>query len=334
MATKYCCKRCDFNTLYFNDLKRHLNKKRSCNKNNEIFLYSDDQILVLTLIPFYEGIHLATEDEIEHLKDSNLIHNNKDDLIKIVDEIEKNKLKCCKLCNKNFSKIHELKKHVVLNCFFNELKKEEKRINTTNAINIENNMSNTNNTTGNSYMLTNSNNNTFNTNNISINVEIKSPIPFDDDWNISNIDTSKKSELIISNMMYSKLLEEILKNEINLNVILDSKTESGMVYKNDIVKYINMKSKDIIEATMEKLNKYLIDFNKDMKNDVFKDVINFSRQMINHKYFEYMKKDSINTEMNELLSSAYNDKKDDAMNVAKKTVKRKSVKSITKDLNN
>jgi len=46
--------------------------------------------------------------------------------------------------------------------------------------------------------------------------------------------------------MYTELLEEILKNDINLNVIIDKDNDSAMVYKNSVDKYIQMKLKDII----------------------------------------------------------------------------------------
>jgi len=34
--------------------------------------------------------------------------------------------------------------------------------------------------------------------------------------------------------MYTNLLTEILKNEINLNVIIEKDNDSGIVYKNEI----------------------------------------------------------------------------------------------------
>ena len=58
--------------------------------------------------------------------------------------------------------------------------------------------------------------------------------------------------------MYTNLLIEILKNEINLNVIIDTDNDSGIVYKNDIDKYIKMKSEDIIDKTMLKLKEHLL----------------------------------------------------------------------------
>ena len=67
--------------------------------------------------------------------------------------------------------------------------------------------------------------------------------------------------------MYTKLLEEILKNEINLNIIIDKNDNSGMVYKNDIDTYIKMKIKDIIDKTMEKLKNHLLNFIDDANSD-------------------------------------------------------------------
>ena len=62
---------------------------------------------------------------------------------------------------------------------------------------------------------------TFYYNITNIYVEIKQPpISFDNNWNLSQISEGDKSNIMISNFMYTKLLEEILKNEINLNVII------------------------------------------------------------------------------------------------------------------
>jgi hypothetical protein len=59
--------------------------------------------------------------------------------------------------------------------------------------------------------------------------------------------------------MYKNFLKEILNNEINLNVVIDKENNDYcMVYKNNIDKYIQMKSKDIVENTMKKLNCQLL----------------------------------------------------------------------------
>lgn len=105
---------------------------------------------------------------------------------------------------------------------------------------------------------------------------------------VSKIIIGDKSRFMISQFMYTELLEEILKNNINLNVIIDKDNDSGMVYKNNIDKYIQMKLKNIISNTMDKLNNHLNDINKD-DNRSFHDIIKFSRQMINKKYNDYKK---------------------------------------------
>ena len=79
--------------------------------------------------------------------------------------------------------------------------------------------------------------------------------------------------------MYTSLLEEILKNEINLNVIIDKDDDSSIVYKNNIDKYINIKSKYIVSNTMDKLNKHLMDLHK--SNQLCYDIaLNHSYRMI------------------------------------------------------
>ena len=134
-----------------------------------------------------------------------------------------------------------------MECFYN-YKNVHCNINFSNVSDSNNNNNSNNNITNNNI-----------TNNIYLN--IKNPIPFDDNWNISNIDN--KDKIIFSKIMYTNLLTEILKNEINLNVIIDKDNDSGIVYKNNIDKYIKMKSEDIIDKTMLKLKEHLLSINND-----------------------------------------------------------------------
>ena len=50
MSEKYVCKKCMFSCCNFNDIKRHINKKKPCQKIMDSFNYSDDQLLILTLL--------------------------------------------------------------------------------------------------------------------------------------------------------------------------------------------------------------------------------------------------------------------------------------------
>jgi hypothetical protein len=85
-----------------------------------------DMAIVLTLLPYYESVHCVDSKELEYLKNSTIITKNKIELINLIDEIEKNKSKKCTLCNDEFNKICELKKHVIISCFYKELKKRFK----------------------------------------------------------------------------------------------------------------------------------------------------------------------------------------------------------------
>lgn len=48
--------------------------------------------------------------------------------------------------------------------------------------------------------------------------------------------------------MYTNLLKTILDNENNLNVIIEKDTNEGVVYKNNMEKFIKMNLKDIVDV--------------------------------------------------------------------------------------
>ncbi len=298
MSVHYKCARCvNFESSSFRDIKKHIFRKIPCKKNNKTLFWSDDQIIVLSMLPNLEDASY----NIQHLDNSNIITDNSTELLQEIENIEKNKIKCCKYCNESFNLIIDLKKHVILTCFFDMLNKRKALLNSNTTINCNNY----------NQCTINNNNNIIN-----IKLEIKSPVPFDDDWNTSHISNTHKERLTTSKYMYSKLLEEILKNEINLNVIIDSKKDSGMVYKNDIDKYIQMKSKDIVEKTMQKLNSHLIQFNKDDKESLDESVTH-SIRMINKKHIDFQKSNEIQNNVGNLICSIYENKRNDAIDVAK-----------------
>lgn len=120
--------------------------------------------------------------------------------------------------------------------------------------------------------------------------------------------------------MYTNLLEEILKNEINLNVIIDNDNDSGMVYKNDIEKYIQMKSKDIVDNTMKKLSDHLIEINKANKKSL-EDIVKISKNKIVKKYEDYEQNDNIQKYVESAICGVFENKKSDALSLAIKNKK-------------
>jgi hypothetical protein len=261
------------------------------------FNYSNDQLIILSLIQDKDIDNINIKiNNID--KNNNIITKNKLELLDNIKLIDKQKLKKCSLCNNQFSKISELKEHLLIECFY----KSKKEVSNNIQINIIDSNNNSNNTINNI------------TNNIYLN--IKNPIPFDDNWNISNIDN--KDKIIFSKIMYTNLLTEILKNEINLNVIIDKDNDSGIVYKNDIDKYIKMKSEDIIDKTMLKLKEHLLSINNDSCDYYLKDFLSMSKKVIEKKYDDYIENnDNLKDNVSNIIKNIYNIKKDDALEISK-----------------
>lgn len=312
MDEKYICKRCNYSTNRYHDLKRHLTKKVLCLKNTNFMKYSDDQLLVLSILPHTteKEQQQLLENEIKYLKKSEILKNNKNELLEEISLIQINKSKTCKYCNESFVKLNDLKKHILLKCFY---KYHNDIIN--NELNAQNNTNNNN--VSNITLNVNSNNTNSNntiSNNINFYIGINSPTPFDEEWDISKISEQFISSIINSKYMYTELLKEILENEINLNVIIDKESKSGLVYKNNIDKYIRMKSSDIVNNTMEKLQNHLLEMNKNNKTQ-FEEVIDFSRKMITKKYNDYDNKRDLQDNVNDYISNIYHTKKDKATNI-------------------
>ena len=298
----YTCKRCLYKTSHFNDIKRHLAKTKKCSKVLNAYYQSDDQLLIMSLLS--EDIK---PDSLEQYKDSNILYTNIIELVSVIDSIDKHKLKKCIYCNNEFSKICDLRQHVLLSCFYNKKMKEIQNTEKLVSIDGTNNANHSHN-----------NNNTTTNNNINIYLEIKTPVPFDEQWDISNINKHTQTDLIFSKSMFTNLLSEILQNEINLNVIIDdAESVSGIVYKNDIEKYIQMKSKDIVNNTMDKLKHQLIDFNK-KNTESLPEVVDISSKTITQKYNNYKNDENIQNSVDKLIFNLFKNKKVESVNIAKK----------------
>ena len=307
MNRNYSCKICDeYCSNHVSQISKHLLKKKKCMSSIKSFNYSNDQLIILSLIPDKEIDNLKNKiNQIDKNFDS--LSKNKSEILDNIKLIDKYKLKKCTLCNTEFSKISELKEHLLLECFYNS-KNIHGNINLSNVYDSNNNNNNNNNT----------NNNNITNNNITNNIylNIKNPIPFDDNWNISNIDN--KDKIIFSKIMYTNLLSEILKNEINLNVIIDKDNDSGIVYKNDIDKYIKMKSEDIIDKTMLKLKEHLLSINNDSCDYYLKDFLSMSKKIIEKKYDDYIENnDNLKNNVSNIIKNIYNIKKNDALEISK-----------------
>ena len=227
-----------------------------------------------------------------------IIMNNKQLTFSLDDKIKENIP--CKYCYKNFSCKFNMNKHIKK--FHNNKLLSDMNVENINMCNI-----------------TNNNNNNINITNIIVN--IPKMIPFDKDWDLSHIDDREKCLLLFSNIMYTKLLEEILKNDINLNVIIDKDTKTGLVYSTDNLeeKYVNMDYEKIIKTSMEKLNKNLIDI-LDENKDKNLDYLNICEENINNKFNKFIDNNEIKKDVTNYISNIFETKKVDTLKIMKDVI--------------
>jgi hypothetical protein len=349
MDDKYMCRRCNYCTLKYTDMKRHYGRKTLCTKNIESMNMSDDQILVYSLLPIANNNSIIKKSEIKHLNKSSKLFNNKKKLFEMINLIDVKKIKKCMFCDECFTKQIDFKKHILIDCFYknynnninNEYKDyeeddedDDEHINehinehTNEHINEHTNKHTNEHTNKHTNEHTNENiksilsgninningNNNVINNNVYLQINLKPPIPFDNDWDVSKLTNRDVGYIFSTKYMYTELLKEILQNEINLNVIIDIESKSGLVYKNDIDKYIQMKSSDIVNNTMLKLQNHLQTLNKNNKTQ-YDEIIDFTRKMINKKYNDYSNDNKTNEAVNILMSDIYLEKKEQSTNV-------------------
>ncbi len=301
ITTKYKCKRCDcYQTFLMKDLYRHLSKKHKCTRNKNSYAYSDDQLLLLSLNPHDENEQsILTDEDIKFLENSDIMYSNVDMLIDELNKAHKNKSRKCLYCKEQFTKMSDLRRHIIMKCFINNLNKKNN-----NNITIN----------GNNNSISNNNDNTIN----NIYLDSKNIVPFDDKWDTSMLDKKTKYFIVFNEMMYPSFLEEILKNDNNLNVIIDKKSDSGIVYKNKEEDYVKMKLKDIVKETMEKIKTQLLEINNELKPEVFQETNTYQRRMITKKHIDYTKIQDLQENVNQCMVEIFNKKRNDAISILRK----------------
>jgi len=209
-----------------------------------------------------------------------------------------------------------------------QFNKKKNNVPLNNNSNNDTNMEHTNIHSQNTINSNNNNNNSNNSITNNINIKIENLIPFDEDWDLSKIDKYEKSLLLFSQVMYTKLLEKILDNEINSNVIIDKYTDSGLVYTNtseEGKKYITMDFENIIKKSMQKLNKQLNDIFNDYEDDLIENVIanelkknvRHNKRLINIKYLNFKEDDGIKNLVNNFIQDVYDNNKETALKMLK-----------------
>lgn len=122
-------------------------------------------------------------------------------------------------------------------------------------------------------------------------------------------------------------MKEILTNFVNLNVFIDKKTEQGYVYNNLTKNFEKMDKNKIVEDTIDKLHKNLIDINDDVKKDknfyLDRNLLNLSKIDIDTKYNNYNKEvTNKKEEINKDFLNIYRNKNEETKTNFKKVYKK------------
>jgi len=292
----YECLRCKYKSLRNSDMKRHLERKVKCARNIESIKYNDEEIYNLSMV----------------------IHKNE----KIDNDKPIKKDLLCIYCNKSFTRLDNLKKHEKNTCKLKNksIEKENKNDNK-NIINIENNIKNIDNKLSMDNQ-TNIHNKTYienQTNNIIIINPNNNLQPFDNNWTIEHIDNYLRQLILLSDNKYTNLLDEILKNKNNLNVIIDKDSHSGLVYKNKDDLYVNMKVKEIIKVSMEKLYQQLNGFYTTLLDNntiINSNIIDNLKENLDNKFDDFCNNNNTQNIVSDLLTSIYEKNKLEAIEIS------------------
>lgn len=287
---------------------RHIHRKIKCTRNFESYKYNEEELNIISMQIIKKNNKEKNQGTPKecfenkgiqgNMEETSIISNNA--IINIKDNENSSIINKCNNCDKIFTRRSSLQRHVDKNRCKNIIYKTEQNI-----TNITNN------------------------NTIIINVNIHKPLPFDSDWDVSQIDDTLKQVLLLSDLKYTQTLEHILENDVNLNVIIEDKAECGIVYKNDIEKFKPMKLEDIVDLSMYKLNKQLNIFHDEIKDDnkykINNTILANEKINLNDKYNKYINNEHTQKIVKNYIASIYNKKKDDTLKVCSKLLDLKEI---------
>jgi len=284
--TNYECKRCNYQTKFKNDMRRHLNSKQKCIKTSLLNL-NDEELDKLSLTKNEDSTKFILGFQI---KDNSNIKKKSNEIK--MDECVNN-LFCCSYCKKTFSRKYNLKVHQTERC--------------KNALNIANdiiqNQSNNINYTYNTINNTTNNTTNMMNNNIMLNIILN---PYENKFDTSHIDNLTKMDLII-NIIFTKALEHILENKSNLNLLLEDDHETAIIYKNDIEKFVRIKREDFTKNIMKNMKDVLTEMNSDIEKNPY--LTERIAEIIEMKYKKYEEEKKTNDMVNDMICKIYDQKK-------------------------
>jgi hypothetical protein len=179
-------------------------------------------------------------------------------------------------------------------------------------------------------LINNLNINSNNVTNYINNINIQLVNPFSKKWSTEHIGIDEKYEIFKTKYTYTKTLEKILENDINLNVLIDK--EIGYVYNNN--SFEKMEVKKIIRKVIEKLCDTIFEFGNEIKKNENEENINIIDEVIqkaNIKFHDYQNnKNNFKEDAKIVISDVYNDKRSRTHEIFSNIKKLNGEKSLRK----
>ena len=135
---------------------------------------------------------------------------------------------------------------------------------------------------------------------------------FNEEWDISKIDIQKKVLLLLSDNKYSNTMEEILKNDKNMNILLGENENETIVFQED--KFVNLNNDEIIVKTMYKLYNHLLKFYNEIKEeDLMNKDLNKHKYNLKEKYDDFNNNNMTKEIVKNILLDIFHNKKEEVL---------------------
>ncbi len=313
------CARCLHRAKQKSDMRKHLEKQKKCMFHNKQFAdLSDQEIFDLSMIKKLENSyqnnhHLQQQDCLTNqynqvIQSNTNSQSNPTELVELENPV---KSYMCDVCHKHYSRLSVLERHKNTSCKGSVQVYVAKPVPETPKV-IQNNIIGDNNVINNTL-----NNITNNINFVNINV-VKG---IDENWDVSKFTPEMILFLLFSNSKYTNTLTEILKNDANLNVIMNEDSSNVAVFKKEKGRFVFMDKETVIDDSMEKLYNQLKSFANDIKKNshdlsFYKEIepkIATEEKNIELKYENYKNNSDVQKSVSQILTELYMEKRNETI---------------------
>ena len=149
---------------------------------------------------------------------------------------------------------------------------------------------------------------------------------FDEDWDDSKMDDKAKIMVVLADTKYTKTLELLMENNVNLNVLIDYTGEKGLVYRNNNFEIMSIK--DIVKKSMNKIYHLLHKFCQDIELNNIHNIkwayLEEEKKMIENKYNEYISNKDTEEKVIYFMKDIYHKKRGETIKLCNNIIMNKN----------